>query len=370
LSSFILINLTIFVVNILLFINAKKTVTFLNHGEENKKKTMIFKTFNIILFVTHMLDLTFQEYATNIINVGYAIVYIYVGVIAYEVMSYYSRKKAGTKRETKKEEIIKDKDGNEETVTTKIFTYDENYNTRINNIFIFVFVSALVVLNLLKLWGMESALEQKGIIGVILAALLFTSAHWLPNILKGLTLMNSNRVSKNDVIRMNHRFYIVFDMSLQYTRLLDVESNKRVLLENKQFSESKISNLSKKASMDGYRDYIEYNVGYPSLDIKDEVAYDKHINKWKSIFEEIFETIEEDKNLKVKNKYELFMVETGDYAIKWRFSFYYEDFGKLNSTGAIRRVLSSKFRLNEMIQKKAHLRGISLATPTLEQQVH
>jgi chorismate dehydratase len=79
--------------------------------------------------------------------------------------------------------------------------------------------------------------------------------------------------------------------------------------------------------------------------------------------------IPELKEIKVTNKYELFMIETGDNAIKWEFSFYYQDFGKLNTTGAIRRTLSSKYRLIEMIQKKAHLRGISLFTPTLEQQV-
>jgi hypothetical protein len=105
------------------------------------------------------------------------------------------------------------------------------------------------------------------------------------------------------------------------------------------------------------------------LEIKDEKSYDKHMERWKSIFTEIYKKIPELKEIKVTNKYELFMIETGDNAIKWEFSFYYQDFGKLNTTGAIRRTLSSKYRLIEMIQKKAHLRGISLSTPTLEQQV-
>jgi len=351
---FIAINIIIFMLNVLLFLNAKKVVTFLNHGEENKKKTLIFKIFNVLFLITHALDIFFKEYDSSIISVGYSLVTIYIGILAFEIISYFNRIKFGNK---------KDNNGN--------ISYETNYNVNINNIFIFVVIFSLVILNLLKIWSMESALEQKGFIGILLAALLFTSAHWLPNIFKGLTLMNSNRVSKGDVLRMNGRYYIVFDMGLQYTRLLDVESNKRVLLENAKFSGNQISNLSKKASTVGYRDSIYYNVSYPSLDIKDEKLYDKEINKFKSIFKEIYDEIKDNKDIKVDIDagYELFMVETGDFALKYKFSFYYSDLSKLSSTKAIRKVLSAKYRVNELVQKKAHLRGISLATPNLEIQI-
>ena len=347
---FIAINIAIFIFNVLLFLNAGKVVTFLNHGEENKRKTIVFKVFNILFLLTHGLDLIFQEHASSIISVGYSLISVYIGILVFEIISYFNRIKFGTK--------IKSGE------TTK---YDENYNVKINNIFIFVVVASIVILNLLKIWDMESALEQKGFIGIVLAALLFTSAHWLPNIFKGLTLMNSNRVSKGDVIRMQSRYYIIFDMGLQYTRLLDVESNKRVLLENAKFSENRISNISKKASTVGYRESIEYNIGYPSLEIVTEEEYDKHINRFKSIFKEIYEEIEGNKEFKIDIDagYELFMVEAGDFALKYKFSFYYSDFSKLSTTGAIRKILSSKHRLNELVQKKAHLKGISLATPSL-----
>jgi len=349
-TQVIFLNIIIFLLNILLYFKAKKVVTFLNHGEEDSVKTSIFKTFNIILLITHLLDLIFQEYALNIINIGYTVVTIYIGAVFYEVISYFNRKKFGSKKQ------LNDK-----------IKYEETYQTKINNIFIFIIIFSLVLVNILKLWGMESALEQKGFIGIILAGLLFTSAHWLPNIFKGLTLMNSNRISKGDVIILNHRIYIVFDMGLQYTRLLNVENNKRVLLENSKFSENQISNLSKKASMEGYRVSIYYNVSYPSEKLKTEEEYDKEINKFKTIFKDVFEEIEDNKEYKIMtNKgYDLYLVEAGDYALKWKFSFYYEDFPKGASTGAIRKILSSKYRLNELIQKKAHLKGISLATPDL-----
>lgn len=450
-TLYILTNLFIFILNILLFLNAKKVVTYLNHGEENKRKTMIFKIFNVLLLLTHGADILFKEYASDIISIGYTVILLYISFIFYEVMSYYNRIKVGTKKESvgsiivkmTKEEIEKEKfeqlrskakelitrtekeienvedindiliyidsfknslvdknsniieinksidiltekrkdlgleeikfeiieDKTTKTIKQKTSKYETNFNTRINNIFILVFVASITIIIFLKLWNMESALEKKGLIGVALAALLFTSAHWLPNILKGLTLMNSNRMSRYDVVRMNHRFYIIYEIGLQYTQLRDIKSNKSVLLENSIFSENKIANLSRRVSLDGYRDSIQFNLGYPSMDITSEKEYDKNIEQWKSIFTEIYDMLPELKDIKVTNKYELFMIDPGDNAIKWEFSFYYEDFGKLNTTGAIRRVLSSRYRLIELIQKKAHLRGISLSTPTLEQQV-
>ena len=450
-TLFIFINLLVFAINIVLFLNAKKVVTYLNHGEENSKKTRIFKMFNILLLITHGADILFKEYGSDIINVGYTIIVIYISFIFYEVLSYYNRRKVGTKEEkiidvyiplekkelelekvnklsffikelivkTEKEienlsniddlkisikninDLILEKDltskelskeidklnkersklnleelefDDSKILKTKkvkkdIVKYEDNFNTRINNIFILVFISSITIITFLKLWNMESALEQKGLIGIILAALLFTSAHWLPNIFKGLTLMNSNRISRYDIVRMKGKFYIINEIGLQYTELRDIKSNKSVLLENSIFSENKIANLSRKVSLDGYRDTIQFNVGYPSMKIDSEEEYDKNMEKWKSIFTEIYNKLPELKDIKVTNKYEIFMVDAGDYAIKWEFSFYYEDFSKLKSTGAIRKVLSSRYRLIELIQKKAHLRGISLSTPVLEQKV-
>ena len=363
-TEHIILNIVIVVVNILMFLNAKRVVTFLNHNEENTKKTNTFKVFNILLLITLVVDIFFQEHASTIIHIGYAIVSVYIGIIAYEILSYYNRIKYGTIRKTE--------DGK---------SYDENYNTKINNIFIFIFISSIVVLILLKLSNMESMLEQKGFIGIILAALLFTSSHWLPNIIKGLTIMNSNRLAKGDIIRMNHRFYKIFDMGLQYTRLIDIEANKRVLMENAVFTANKISNVSKKAGLDGYREHIDYNIGYPSMDIKTKKELIKDENKFKSIFKEIFEEILqnrednkenedfEDIKVNISSGYELFMIEAGDYALKYRFSFYYQNLAKDSAAKDIRFILSAKHRINEMVQRKAHLRGISLATPVLEQKV-
>ena len=363
-NMYIGLNVAVFIVNLILYLNAHKVVTFLNHGEENKQKVRIFKIFNILFLITHGMDIIFTEYATNIINVGYTIISIYLGIIAYEVVSYLNRIKFGTKR--KSEDGVK---------------HDENYNTKINNIFIFLIISVIVILSFLKVWDMESALEQKGFIGVILAGLLFTSAHWLPNIIKGLTIMNSNRITKGDVIRMNKRFYKVFDMGLQYVRLIDVEANKRVLMENAKFTENKISNVSKKAGLDGYRDYLDYNIAYPSMDIITEEALDAEDQKFRNIFKEMFEEIKsnraenkenedfEDIKVNISSGYELFMIEAGDFALKYRFSFYFQNLAKDLSARDIRFILSAKHRMNEIIQKKAHLKGISLATPVLEQSI-
>ena len=357
-DTFIAINIGVFLFNLILFLQAKKVVTFLNHGEENKNKTLWFKGANILFMFLHLMDVfveyntifEIKEYASKIVDIGYSIIIMYIGVLSYDILSYLNQRKFGLKKELNKKT-----------------TYESNYNTRVNNIFIFTFTSAIILIFILQLWHLESLLEQRGVIGIILATLVFTSAHWLPDIISGLSLMNSNRISKGDVIRMNHRFYTVFDMGLKYTRLLDVESNKRVLFENSKFSSSKLSNLSRKASLDGYRDSLYFNIGYTPEEITTEEGYDKHENKIKKIFKDSFAKVEDNKDIKVDfdSGYELFMIESGDYAKKYKFSFYYDDFKKSLPTGAIRKILSAKHLLNEEIQKNAHLAGIDLSTPML-----
>ncbi len=355
-TSLIFINLSLFTLNLILFLNAQKVVTYLNHGEENLTKTKMFKGFNILFLITHLMDLIFSDYAQTIIHVGYSLITFYLAFIAYEGASWFNRVKFGSKKKEPKDKP----DNNEPSV------YDDNYNTKINNIFIFLSIFAITLVTILNQWNMESALEQKGVLGIILAALVFTSNLWFPNIFKGLSLMNSNRVGKDDVVRINKKIFIVYDMSLQYTTLHDVMSNKRVILENSIFSSNQIANLSKRASSEGYRDYIDFKIAYPSQDITTELEYDKHINKWKKIFEETYAKLDDNKSLKIRPMYDLKLIEPGDFALTWRFSFYYEEFGKMNSTGAIRRVLASKYELLEIIQKKAHIKGISLSTPVLE----
>jgi small-conductance mechanosensitive channel len=214
---------------------------------------------------------------------------------------------------------------------------------------------------------MESSLQQTGFIGMILAFLAFTSAHWLPGIISGLTLMNTNHIAKGEIIKFDHKIFSVFDIGFFYTTLLNEMENSRVIIDNKSLSQKEITNLSKKASLDGLRIALIYNISYPSEKIKTEKEYDSFINNFKSIFPEIMDEAEKNKDLKVnvKSGYELFLIEAGDYALSFKFTFYLEDLKNISSTKNVRKYFATKHRLNEIIQKKAHLRGISLATPIL-----
>jgi small-conductance mechanosensitive channel len=211
---------------------------------------------------------------------------------------------------------------------------------------------------------MESSLQQTGFIGIILAFLALTSSHWLPNIVSGLTLMNSNHIVKGDIVKFEDSVYSVFDIGFFYTHLLDIKHNSRVLIENSVLSKKEITNISKKAGLQGYRDSIVYNIAYPPMTT--EKAYDDYISSFESIFEEIFEEIDGNENyaLNYKSKYDLLLIETADYALRYEFFFYYKDL-KVSTTANIRKTFSTKFKLNALVQKKSHLRGISLSTPML-----
>ena len=345
---FLTLNLLVFLLNLTLFFNAKRIVSYFNNGEENLGKTNLFKLFNILFFFTHMLDLFFDTYADDFINLGYTLMVIYVGILTFELLSWLSRRKFGQKKVLANEKII----------------YEDNYNSRINNIIIFTILFIVIIIAILKIWHMESTLQQTGFIGIILAFLALTSAHWLPNIISGLTLMNSNHIAKGDIIEYDGHIYSVFDIGFFYTHLLNIKHNARVLTENNMLSKRQITNLSKKASLQGFRDSIVYNISYPPME--DEKDYDNYIWNFEAIFEELYEEIKDNDGFKINHKsgYELFLIETADFALRYEFSFYYQDL-KVSSTGNIRKMFSTKYKLNALIQKKAHLRGISLSTPIL-----
>ena len=349
--TFISINFAIFFINLMLFLYASKISAFFNNGEEDQSKANTFKFFNILFFITHMLDIFFQVYADDFINFGYSLVTIYVAVLIFETLSYLNRIKFGNKKTT-----------NSKTV------YEDNYNTRINNIIIVVLIFILSIITVLKIWHMESSLQQTGFIGIILAFLAFTANHWLPNIISGLTLMNSNHIAKGDIVKFEENVYSVFDIGFFYTHLLDIKHNSRVLIENAILSKKEITNISKKASLQGYRDSIVYNISYPPMGTEKE--YDEYINRFESIFEEIFEEIDGNENyaLNYKSKYDLLLIETADHALRYEFFFYYKEL-KVSSTANIRKTFSTRYKLNTMVQKKAHLKGISLSTPILIKQI-
>ena len=345
---FLALHALVFFINLTLFFNAKKIVLFFNNGEENSTKTNIFKLFNILFFITHILDLFLDAYADDFINFGYTLITIYIGIFTFELLSLLNRRKFGHKK------VL----GNNQVV------YEDNYNSRINNIIIFTILFIVIIIAILKIWHMESTLQQTGFIGIILAFLALTSAHWLPNIISGLTLMNSNHIAKGDIIEYEGYIYSVFDIGFFYTHLLDIKHNTRVLTENTALSKKQITNLSKKASLQGFRDSIIYNISYPPMG--DEKAYDDYIGNFEAIFEELYEEIRDNDGFKINHTagYDLFLIETADFALRYEFSFYYQDF-KVSSTGNIRKMFSTKYKLNTLIQKKAHLRGISFSTPML-----
>ena len=349
---FLSIHIGIFLINLILFLNAKKIAAFFNNGKENQRKTNILKLFNIMVFITLVLNMFFEAYVDDFINFGSSLVTIYIAFLIFEGLSHLNRVRFGNKRTLSDEKVI----------------YEDNYNSRINSIIIFILLFILSIIIILKIWHMESALQQTGFIGIILAFLALTSSHWLPNIISGLTLMNSNHISKGDIIKFHDDIYSVFGVGFFYTNLLDIKHNSRVLIENTILSQKEITNLSKIAGLQGYRDSIIYNIAYPPMG--SEKAYDEYIHDFESIFEEVFDEIKSKKHFAInhKSKYDLLLIETSDYALKYQFFFYYKEL-KISTTVNLRKLFSTKSKLNALIQKKAHLRGISLSTPMLIEKV-
>ena len=132
----------------------------------------------------------------------------------------------------------------------------------------------------------------------------------------GMVILNSKMLEDGDVIQFgtDSDEYIINKVTLVYTILLDVRNNHRTLIKNYKLVDSRIDNLSKKASMDGLRMRLSYKIGYPA---KEEIEdFKKRIDE---MFKEANEKAIMDDEIKINDNiaFEWYLHETGDYALQY-----------------------------------------------------
>jgi small-conductance mechanosensitive channel len=232
-------------------------------------------------------------------------------------------------------------------------TISDTHNSRLLSLLVVSLVFVFALIGVVQVLGFDDLLKAGGIIGVIGVMLALTQASWAPDIISGLILLNSDFIDEGDVIEIEDgkTIALVFRTKLFHTELFNLVNNNRILLKNAKLREMTIQNLSKFASIRGYRENLSFKIGY-----------DHKPAEVRELFEAAFERVLKVSEISIESNHplEVRVIDTGDYAIKWGVYYYTKDLKKLIKT----RQQFTEIILDESIQ-----RGISLSTPDLYQRM-
>jgi len=352
----------IFSLNILLFIFARPLLNLIAPGENNSSKVKIFRALNIIVLALHLLDLIIagatRNYHHYFINLGYSLMIIYAGMLAYSFLGSVSKKRFGRER-------VQD----DKTV------YNETYSTRLVNLVILVLIAMTAIYALIVVWGADGLLGPTGIFGILMAFLAFTSSVWAPDIISGLIILNSQSLEDGDVVVIDgHRDeYVISRVTLIYVVLYDIRNNHRTLMRNSLFTSSRVDNLSRVASTNGVRQALTYKIGYPQFTGRSDERAEQLTAFRKSIddmFTRAYEVCKEREEVKISEakSFEWAMTNAGDYALEYTLWIYLQRIPNTKITSRLRQhLMGTIYKVNEEVYTASILENIDLSTPDVIQ---
>lgn len=357
----------------LVFIVAKPLLEYFNRGKDVSVQIRIMRVGVVAIFILHVIDVVWILFATVeegeadpqhfFIKVGYSIGATYASLIAFNITSYISRKKFGVEKKIDGEVV-----------------YLDTYNSRLVDIVVYVVIFFLWIYTIILSWGWDSQLQTTGFFGIVLGFLALTNSIWFPDIYYGMVILNSNMLEDGDVIKFNNyeNENVINRVSFIHTILLDVRNNHRLLVRNSQLAQGRIDNLTKRASIDGLRHFLFFNIGYPNLSAtngattpdgeKVESGYGTYRQKVLRMFERANDIVNENADAKINRNlpFEIALVDSGDYALKFSLAFYLEAIPSTKVTKTIRQYLiRTPALIQEAVNQAALEEGVQLATPML-----
>ena len=352
----------IFSLNIALFILAKPLLNFLAPGQNNVTKIKIFRALNVLVLILHVLDIVLSganaDYRHYFINLGYSLMAVYAGMLAYSFLSSLSQKRFGRQHQ------IDDK-----------ISYSETYSSRLVNLVLLIIIIVTVIYGLIIIWEANSLLETTGIFGILIAFLAFTSNIWAPDIISGLIILNSQSIEDGDVVVIDGHSneYVISRVTLIYVILYDIRNNHRTLMRNSQFTSNRVDNLSRVASTNGVRQGLSYKIGYPKVTgNKNEraaqlSAFEKDVEQ---MFTHAYDACKADENVKINavKPFEWALTNAGDYALEYTLWFYLERIPSTKITSRLRQhLMGTIYKVNQEVYRASILEGLDLSTPDIVQ---
>lgn len=319
--------------SLVLFVAAKPICQWLHNNEAagSRASMMRFLNFAVILaIVTKALFLQDNAWISKIIQV---LIVLYFTMLITQIINFFIRKRFGRSRVVKNKVSIAD-----------------TYSSRGLNLSVTVVITIISIVSCLRILGFNSVLEAGGALGIIGLFLAMTQASWAPDIISGLIILNSRLCEEGDVIQFNQDgkpiVASIFRTKLFHTECLDLVNNHRLMIRNTNLRNQGLQNLSRFASARGLRESLLFNIDYKHTE--DEVT--KMINQ-------AFEKVDAAEDIREEQyEPEIFVSDTGDYAVTWVVYYYVKD---------IKRIQTIKNIIRSYILKESIACNISLSTPIL-----
>lgn len=321
--------------SLILFIAAKPICTWLHNsdnGVASRASMMRFLNFAVILaIITRAIVLQDNTWLVKITQV---LIVLYFAMLFTQIINYFVRRRFGRMR-----------------VSKESISMADTYSSRGLSIFVGVAITIIALVSCLRILGLDSVLEAGGALGIIGLFLAMTQASWAPDIISGLIILNSRLCEEGDVIQINidgkNIIASIFRTKLFHTECLDLTNNHRLMIRNARLRDQGLQNLSRFASAKGLREALYFNIDYQHTE--EEVS---------SMINRAFDSLDATEQVREEQyKPEIFVYDTGDYAVTWAVFYYIKD---------VKRLLSIKHTIRSYILKESIASNISLSTPVLQ----
>lgn len=347
--------------NIILLLAAGPISRAFNDGRNTDFQQGLLRVLAYMLLALTATDLLLvwllPGYHQFFYRLGLSLVPVYGAIFAFNIISHFIRQRFGVERKIDDKPVFLD-----------------TYNSRLMDIFAVVLLVLVGIYALIKIWGLDSLLETTGIFGLIFAFLALTNQIWAPDIYYGMVILNSDMMSDGDTIRMedDKNIYIINKVTFIYTILLNIQTNHRSLIRNSRLINMTVENLTKRASIDGLREVLHYNIGYPEMRGHDREQRELDMQKFKrridAMFASVAEKLADSENNKLNNNCEpeWALTSAGDYALQHSFWYYLEALPNTKVTRNIRQhLLGTRYMINQLVFEQSLIDGVDLSTPLL-----
>ena len=320
--------------SLVLFFAATPINKWLNGDEGLATRISMMRILNFLIVAAIIVNVVILGGNLWLTRIAYCLIVVYFAVLATQIIHFFVRSRFGKKRSLKDRIVLSD-----------------TYSSRGLSLIVAAVICIIAVVSCLRILGLNSLLEAGGAIGIIGLFLAMTQSSWAPDIISGLIILNSRLCEEGDVIQFKldgeSTAASIFKTKLFHTECLDLANNNRLMIRNARLRDMGLQNLSRFASARGLRERMFFNIDYKHS--QEEVT-----NMIKRAFAEI------DSNEDMREEQfepEVFVYETGDYAVTWAIYYYIKD---VKSLLKIKQVFRS-YVLAESIRS-----NISLATPSLQ----
>ncbi len=302
-----------------------------------RRRAMFKRIINVLIAALLALKHLYPDlFAQNtwLLRMVYVLTTIYLLYLANQIIGYFITRNFG-----------------EPKVVGEKSHFADTYSSRALSLLASVVIFVLGLIICVRILGFESMLEAGGVLGIIGVFLALTQSSWAPDIIAGLVILNSRMVEEGDVLQLGDGpkpvVGVVFKTKMFHTEVLNLANNHRLMVRNTKLREYNVHNLSKFASAKGLRECLTFNIDYM-------VSADDVHELLQAAYQH---AVEQDLPVREDFEPEIRVLDTGDYAVKWGFFYYIKE---------VKQILATRQKMREIILQESIERGISLATPVLQ----